>query len=359
MNLASARAALPAAAALGIAFAGGLAAHLIGLPAPYIVGGSAAVAAAALLGVKLALPAPIRDAGFVVVGLSMGASGSRDALALIGQWPVTIAALAISLVLIVALTGAALTKFHGFDLRTALLASTPGHASFVQGLALSGLGDARQIAVVQSVRILTLVIVVPLFIALTSPGPLTPIPSGMSMDMLTLAWLAAGCALTGFIAQRIGVPAGYVIGAMIASTVARLMGWTEGIAPAWLVIPGFVIIAALIGARFSGVTGDLLRRSLGAGLVATLIAIGISAAAAWAASLFVDISYAEIWIAIAPGGLESMAGMGLAMGFEPAFVVTHHTVRLFILAAAMPLLMAALRGVRRPASAAASRRNAP
>jgi membrane AbrB-like protein len=359
MTEAPARNLLPVAAALLLSLAGGVIAHLIGLPAPYIVGGSAAVAAAALLGVKLALPATIRDAGFVIVGLSMGASVSRDALALIGQWPVTIAALAISLTLIVGLTGWALSKFHGFDLRTALLASTPGHASFIQGLALSGLGDARQIAVVQSVRILTLVIVVPLFIAATSPGPLMPISGGAPIDVLTLVWLTMACAAFGFLAQRVGVPAGYVIGAMIASTAARLTGLTEGTAPDWLVIPGFVIIAALIGARFSGVTGDLLRRSLGAGLIATVLALVISAGAAWAASLFVDISYAEIWIAIAPGGFESMAGMGLALGYDPAFVVTHHTVRLFILSAAMPLLMAALRGVRRPASGAASRRNAP
>ncbi|MEX0860572.1 MAG: AbrB family transcriptional regulator [Cucumibacter sp.] len=344
MNLAAgAKAAWPAGLALGLSLLGGLAAEALGLPAGWLVGGSAVVTVAALLGVPLAMPAPLRDAGFILVGLSMGSSVARDTLALIGQWPITMAALAVSLALIVGATGWVLTTRLGFDKRTALLASTPGHSSFIQGLALSGLGDARQIAVVQSIRILTLVIAVPLFVAVSAPSALVPVADPAPMDWLTLAWLAPVCALAGWIAIRLKVPAGFVIGAMAASTAARLGGLSEGAAPWFVVIPGFLVIAALIGSRFAGVTGDLLRRSLAGGLVATVLAVAISGSAAWVASLFVDFSFSEIWIAIAPGGLESMAGMGMALGYDPAFVVTHHAARLFMLALAMPMLMVAMR----------------
>lgn len=349
-RLAAARA---AALSIGISCAGGAGALALGLPAPWLVGGAAAVTAAALFGVPIGLPSWLRDAGFVIIGMSMGSSVAPDTLALLGQWPATMAALFISVAAVVAATAWLLATVFKFDRQTALLASTPGHASFIQALALSGLGDARQIAVVQSIRILTLVIAVPLVIRFAAPGALNAGPLGAApMEWTSLAWLAVVCAGAGWLALRLKVPAGFVIGSMVAATAARLGGLTEGAVPAVVLVPGFVIIAALIGSRFAGVTRPVLRRSLAAGLVATSIAIALSALAAWLASLVVGISFGEIWIAIAPGGLDAMAVMGLSLGYDPAFVMGHHAARLFILALAMPTILAAMRRRSSPAGAA-------
>lgn len=334
----------PAILALALSAGGGAVAWGLGLPAPWLVGGAAAVTVAALLGAPIAMPAIVCNAGLVIVGMAMGSLVARDALALIGQWPVTMAALAVSLAVIVGATAWVLTRHFGFDRRTAILAATPGHASFIQGLALSGLGDAREVAVVHSIRILTMVIAVPVAIQFAAPEALhTALTAPAEMGWATLAWLSALCIGAGWAAQRLGVPAGFVIGAMIAATATRLGGMTEGAVPAIVVVPGFVVIAALIGSRFAGVTGDLLRRSLAAGLVATVLTVVVSALTAWTTSFLVGFSFGEVWIALAPGGLDAMAVLGLALGYDPAFVMTHHATRLFMLGLAVPVILAAMR----------------
>ncbi len=338
--------AVSAGLALAVSAAGGLAAEMLGLPAPFLVGGVVAVAIAAWVGVPVAVPSPLRNAGFVIIGMSVGSSVARDSLAAVAQWPVTMVALAISLAAIVFVGGRLLSAGFGFDRDTALLASVPGHTSLVQAVALTGLGDPVPIAVVQSTRLMTLVIAVPLAIDLAAGSALGPVLRGPEMDWPHLARLTALAAAAGWIAVRLKMPAGFVIGAMLAATAVRLGGLTEGTMPAWLTVPGFVIVAALIGTRFTAIDGAALRASLAGGMAVTVAAGAISAVAAFGAGLFVAIPFPEIWVALAPGGFEAMVVMGLALGYDPAFVLTHHAMRLFILAAALPAMTALLR--RRP-----------
>ena len=100
------------------------------------------MALAALSGVKVHMPDRLRDVIFVLTGLSMGAAVSRDSLALMIQWPVTLAALVVELVLIITLTGYLLRRFFGLDRGTAYLSSFPGHLSFVMSIAAAGVGDS-------------------------------------------------------------------------------------------------------------------------------------------------------------------------------------------------------------------------
>ena len=55
-----------------------------------------------------------------------------------------------------------LRKLFGLDRGTAYLSSFPGHLSFVMGIAAAGVGDPRQIIIIQVIRILMLTICVPI-----------------------------------------------------------------------------------------------------------------------------------------------------------------------------------------------------
>src|SRR5690606_5823459 len=68
------------------------------------------------------------------------------------------------------------------------------------------------------------------------------------------------CVLVGFVFTRLRVPAGYSLGAMAAATIAKLMGVFEGAIPEPLVIVTLVLVGALIGARFEGITrGEIAK----------------------------------------------------------------------------------------------------
>src|SRR5690606_11776175 len=97
----------------------------------------------------VSMPDRLRDLTFLVIGMSMGASVAPDSLTLIASWPISLAGLALELVLIIWLTGWMLVRVFKLDAGTAYLSSFPGHLSFVLGIAAAGEGDSRQIVIIQ------------------------------------------------------------------------------------------------------------------------------------------------------------------------------------------------------------------
>jgi membrane AbrB-like protein len=322
-----------------ISAAGGGLAALLGLPAGWLMGGALAVAVAALAGVRVVLPNWLRDVTFVATGLSMGASVARDSVAMMVQWPVTLAGLVIELILIITITGYVLRKFYGLDRGTAYLSSFPGHLSFVMSIAAAGVGDSRQIVIIQVIRILLLTICVPigaLFLPLGHyEGPDAAAPP---MEVMTLLPVALGCAVAGYVLTRLRAPAGYVLGAMAVSIGAKLAGWFEGAMPPLLLTATFILVGAMIGVRFNGITRQEFARAAAGGLIGTAITVTICTAVVVGISPLVQMPFGQIWLGLSPGGLEGMGALGIALGFDTAFIAAHHVSRLLFLTFAIPVV---------------------
>jgi len=329
------------------AVGGGLAA-LVNLPAAWLMGGALAVAIAALLGAKVMLPNWLRDATFVFTGLSMGASVARDSLALMIQWPVTLAALVVELILIISLTGFLLRKFFALDRGTAYLSSFPGHLSFVMAIAAAGVGDSRQIIIIQVIRILMLTICVPIGALFLPLGQHSGGPALAPMGLDTLVLVAVACGITGFIFTRLRIPAGYALGAMAASISAKFAGWFEGAVPPLVLIGTFILIGALIGSRFNGITRAEFKQAAIGGLAGTALTVGICTAVTFAVAPFVDMPFGQIWLGLSPGALEGMGALGIALGFDTAFIAAHHVSRLLLLTFAIPVVAMLIRDKELP-----------
>lgn len=323
---------------IAISAAGGGVAHLLNLPAAWLMGGSLAVAVAALSGVKVMIPNWLRDIAFVLTGMSMGANVARDSLALIVQWPLSLAALAAELVIIVAATGYMLRKLFRLDRGTAYLSSFPGHLSFVMGIAAAGVGDPRQITIIQVIRILMLTICVPIGALFLPVGEIAAVRTATEMPLQTLLIVGAICGVTGLAFVKLRVPAGYALGAMAAAMTAKLTGLFDGTMPGPLLLVAFILIGALIGSRFSGITADEFRRAAIGGLVATLMTVAIVTLVAYGVSRFVDMPFGQIWLGLSPGALEGMGALGIALGFDTAFIAAHHVARLLLLTVAIPVV---------------------
>ena len=54
---------------------------------------------------------------------------------------------------------------------------------------------------------------------------------------------------------------------------------------------------------------------------------------------FTEIPLSHIFIAFAPGGLETMIAMGGLVSAEPTYIASHHVSRLFFLAFLIPILL--------------------
>jgi membrane AbrB-like protein len=322
---------------LAISTAGGALATFLHLPAGWLMGGAVAVTIAAMAGVPLAFPTWLRDIVFLLIGMSMGATVAPDSLSLIWQWPVSLAGLAIELVLIIGLTGWMLNRLFGLDKGTAYLSSFPGHLSFIMGIASAGVGDPRRIAIIQIIRILVLTVALPvgaLLVGLEQPS--ASAGASVIMDPLTLVLLAAGCAVGGAIFVLLKVPAGFVLGAMATATAAKLGGLYDTALPEPLVLVTFIGIGALLGTRFVGITRAEFVQAAKGGLAATVLTVAITTIVAFGVYMLIDMPYAQIWIGLAPGALEGMGALGIALGFDTAFIAAHHVIRLLLLSFAIP-----------------------
>ena len=300
---------------LAVSAAGGGIAMLLGLPAGWLMGGALAVTIAAMAGAPMLLPDGLRNVVFVLIGMSMGASVAPDSLQLLGSWPISLAALAIELVIIVATTGWMLTKVFKLDPGTAYLSSFPGHLSFVMGIARdrhwqcaadrhhSGYphidaddcrADRRRIPADRPFRDASR-------IGVLEPAAIDPAGRGM--------WSPPGWFSCGSRCRPAWCWA----------------PWRRRQRPSWagftprqcrppLVIATFVLTGALIGSRFVGITrGEFMAAAKG-GLIATAMTVSIVTVMALGVAQLVDMPFGQIWLGLSPGALEGMGALGIALG---------------------------------------------
>ena len=52
----------------------------------------------------------------------------------------------------------------------------------------------------------------------------------------------------------------------------------------------------------------------------------------------VDMPFGQIWLGLSPGALEGMGALGIALGFDTAFIAAHHVRRLLLLTIAIPVV---------------------
>lgn len=138
---------------------------LLNAPIYMLLGPAVLVSLAGLAGGRMGVSLPLRNICFVVIGLSVGAGFDQNAVDAMLRWPLAFVVMAVLVWAMLVLSRWLLARFFGFDRRAALLASAPGHLSFVLAMAADGGDNAVRISTTQSVRLLSLTLVVP-FVAL-------------------------------------------------------------------------------------------------------------------------------------------------------------------------------------------------
>ncbi len=327
--------------ALALGTAGGGLAAWAGLPAPWISGAIVAVAAAALLArLELEVALWLRRLAFVALGYTMGASVTPESLTALRLWPLSLAFLALSVLLTTLAQKAYLERAHRWDPATASLSAVPGAFTYVMLLTSRSRADGPRVAVAQLMRLVVLSALLPSLLTALDPqaGALAPPahnPTPGGWLTLLAGLLAAGAA--GALCEHWRMPAGYLIGSMLFSALLHGLGLSAArIPPAWL-IPGYVVTGAFIGSRFAGLGLGLVLRTMAAGLVGVLLALLIAGGFAWLAARWLGLPLAQLWLAYAPGGVEVMAILALALQFDPAFVSAHHVLRFLALSLLVPL----------------------
>lgn len=318
--------------------AGGALFYALGMPAPWISGAMLAVAGAALAGVRVGMTGWLRQLAFIALGFSMGTSVTPAILAQLALWPASLLFLAATVAATsIALSGY-LRRVHRWDPATAGFSAIPGAFSYLLAVAMRSRADVPRVAVTQLLRLLALAALLPLLLSALETAPaVAPAMAPTRAGPLELIAALAACGIVGVVSERLNVPAGTLLGAMIASAVIHGTGLSDARIPPALLIPGFVVTGTFIGARFRNVSLRLILATLAAGLATVLLGLIISGGFALAAAALLDLPFGQLWLAYAPGGVEVMAIMALALNLDPAFVGLHHALRFLALSVLIPI----------------------
>src|ERR1041385_3763992 len=141
--------------------AGGILLTWLGFPAGLVTGSLLGVAAAALAGRPVTVPVNLARVISVLVGISLGAVVTPDTLKGLAAFPLSVAVLAVSTLLMITATSSYLRLVHGGDAQSALFGSSPGALAQVMTLASEYKADLRAIAIVQTMRVVALTLGIP------------------------------------------------------------------------------------------------------------------------------------------------------------------------------------------------------
>jgi membrane AbrB-like protein len=151
----------------------------------------------------------------------------------------------------------------------------------------------------------------------------------------------AAAALAGaWVFERLRVPSGALLGAMLVVAALNLTRWfpvAELPDPARFL--AFVALGWSIGAAFTPETLSVLRMAAGPVLGVVVLLIVTGAALAVALVRFGDLDPATAFLAASPGALSQMIAVSAETGADSPLVATVHIVRVFAVLLVSPFVV--------------------
>jgi membrane AbrB-like protein len=325
------RGALPVALALVLGALGGATFVAFNLPLPWMLGALAATTLASVGGLELRVPELLRRPMIAALGAMLGTTFTPARLDAALSWLPSLAALPLYVIVVGGLILLYLRRCSDFDPTSAFFAASPGGLSEMIALSDQLGGDQRRVSLVHGARLFFIVATIP-FIAQVFgyQPPARPGSLDLDIDLSDLGLLAALGAGGYLLASQLRLPAATFVGPLLGSAAAHLLGWIEVDPPYLLMALAQLVLGSAVGARFSGTPLALIGRTLLLGAGATVIMLLVTLAFGSALSALTGHPLPLLLLAFIPGGFTEMSLIALAMGVDPAFVVTHHSVRVFL-----------------------------
>jgi membrane AbrB-like protein len=325
---------------LATAAFGGCTLGLLGVPAGWLSGAMLTVAAAALAGRPMLMPLRLAQAIYIFIGVSLGGVATPQTLHGITAYPLSIVMLVVAMFAIAFGGSAYLRLVHGWDRLSAFLASAPGGLSQVMVTAAELGAEMRGIAIVQSVRVVVLAIALPAGLVLFGQaGAVRRLGGALTLASLDeLAILTATSVIVAMLAHRARFPGGLLFGSMLASALLHGSGLIHAVVPWWAANTAMVALGAVTGSRFANTTMDTLLKFVVAAFGTLTVSVLIGATVALMLVAVSPLRVADVMIAFAPGAVDAMMLLALALNVDPVYVGAHHLARIFCVSMMTPLV---------------------
>lgn len=323
---------------------GGFVAYHLNMPLPWLLGALITTTAVSLAGIRLGSPGRVRKAVLVVIGVMLGSAFAPGMASDFAAWSGSLIIMLIATASMMVVAVWFSHRIAGHSLDTAIYAGAPGGLSSLLPMAQEAGADLRAVGMTHAVRILVLLVSIPPLLNLIGHVDISASRSNTSQwlsfpGLEDSGWLA-GAAVVGVVVGRLlRLPNSLLFGPALASSVLHLSGTTHAVLPPALIALAQVIIGTSVGVRFVGVTLREMARQLGLALIQAVMLTVLAVVAAWVGHELTGYSVAAALIAYMPGGAPELSLVALALNIEPAFVTSHHLLRITVLLITLPLLI--------------------
>jgi membrane AbrB-like protein len=339
-----------------VAIAGGLVVCTLGgalcawlhTPLPWMVGPLFAMAALRMSGARV-VPLPGgREAGMLVVGVSLGLYFTIPVVREVaGFWPWFVF-LGFAAIGVGATSALLLMRLGNVDRATAYFGSMPGGAADMATMGERHGAQPHLVAFAHSVRMLLVVSLIPSAITLAGFSATEDYrPVVVPLQWGGLAILIALAAVAGYIAKRVGAPTPYTMGPLFLAIAFTVGGVALSSVPTYFTNAAQVLLGASLGSRFDRSFITSAPRFVGALLPSIALMLVLAALVGWAISATSGAYLGTALLSAAPGGIAEMAITAKVLRIGVAFVTAAHVVRYLVVVLFTIPVFHLLEGTRR------------
>lgn len=315
------------AKALVPAVLGGASWEALGLPLGWLMGAAMVTGAFAMANVEAKVPRPLYCVSLATLGASVGLAITPDVATALVVWAPMMAIAATLGMLAAAVLAPILARYGRMERSTAFFALLPGGVIEMANIGERYGADRTIIAALHAVRVGLVVGLLPLALFAfadtgqpqTGTGPLLGWPQLAGTLLVGLAG--------GWLAERVGMPAAWLLGALIAVGLVSSAGLLAGQMPPVLLAAVQIFIGMSLGARFQRKALAAIPRALMAGLPVLISIMMFMALAAATASLVMPSSISTLVLGFSIGGMAEMVLTAKALGQNVALVAAFQAVR--------------------------------
>lgn len=299
----------------------------LGLPLGWLMGAAIATGIFAMRNVTVVLPKPIYVVSLASLGASVGLAITPEVAWVMITWaPVMVfaALLGISLAVFAA---PFLARFGRMTLSSAFFSLLPGGVVEMANVGEGHGADRTIVASLHAVRVALVVGLLPLGLFAFGHREPMQVQEVASLNGSVLVLTVALGIFGGWIGTRLGLPAAWLLGALIAVGLASSMGVIVGQMPDAPLAVVQVIVGISLGARFQRAQLSRIPAALAAGLPVLVCITGAMTAIAALASLAMPFPLATLVLCFSIGGMAEMVLTSKALGQGVALVAAFQAVR--------------------------------
>ena len=311
---------------------GGVIFNIFLLPLPWVLGPAFIVALMALFKVELNIPSKFRYPFIGIIGVWLGTCFNQSLIENLDTWLISLFLLMIYVPIAYFLTFLFLIKVRKINIPEAFFIASPGGLlEMVLGAESCG-ADSKQVGIIHMIRIFLTVFIVPFLILSLFPGSFVrePFWPNLEIEIFDCLILLIIVPLGLKLGTLLQIPGPRLFGPLILSGIISVFEIYELNIPILIFIIAQLIVGSFFGSNFNGLSWTIAKKYIGHAACIVMCLLVILIPFLFLTKLIGDISPEAIILAFSPGGVNEMGLVASVLDIEPAFVVTHHLLRLTV-----------------------------